>query len=98
MYLINGIEYRLKQKYTLKDWGKILEIINSANAKDEQSIIINLLAEDKVTDLLNIILDTSQNKINELYEDDFEEINRIIKDFFSRKTSLIKNTISSSNI
>ncbi|MEM3091776.1 MAG: hypothetical protein QXD05_01445 [Candidatus Pacearchaeota archaeon] len=95
MYLINGIEYKLKEKYTLKDWGKILEIINSAGG-DEKTIIISLLAQDKITDLLNIILDTQGSNINEIYEEDFETVNKIIMDFFSRKKSLTKNTIISS--
>lgn len=95
MYLINGIEYKLKEKYTLKDWGKILEIINSAGG-DEKTIIISLLAQDKITDLLNIILDTQGSPINEIYEEDFETVNKIIMDFFSRKKSLMKNTIISS--
>lgn len=94
MYIINNIEYKLKEKYLLKDWGKILEIINSANSKDEQSIVINLLAQDKITDLLNIILDTKGANINDIYEEDFDTVNKVIVDFFSRKKSLMKNTIN----
>jgi len=90
-YIINSNEYHLKEKYTLKDWGKILEILNSANADNEQSIAISLLAQDKITDLLNIILDVKNNPINELYEEDFEIITKVITDFFSRKSSLTKN-------
>jgi len=94
MYIINCIEYKLKEKYSLKDWGKILEIINSANGKDEQSIVINLLAQDKITDLLNIILDTQGAIINDIYEEDFDTVNKVITDFFSRKKSLMKNITS----
>lgn len=94
MYIINNVEYKLKDKYSLKDWGKILEIINSANGKDEQSVIINLLAQDKITDLLNIILDTQGAIINDIYEEDFDTVNKVITDFFSRKKSLMKNTTS----
>jgi len=90
-YIINGNEYFLKKKYTLKDWGKILEILNSANADNEQNIAISLLAQDKISDLLNIILDVQNNPINELYEEDFEIITKVITDFFSRKSSLTKN-------
>ena len=94
MYMINNIEYKPKERYSLKDWGKVLEIMNSANGKDEQSIVINLLAQDKITDLLNIILDTQGAIINDIYEEDFDTVNKVITDFFSRKKSLMKNTTS----
>jgi len=93
-YKINNQEYQLKERYTLKEWGEILKLL-SVNAQP-QDAIIQLLVEDKIKQLLNLILDKQVD--GELYEEDIEEISRAIQDFFSRKTSLIKNTqISSSN-
>ena len=48
----------------------------------ENSIIV-LLAENKIMELLDVILD---RKIEgEIYKEDFDTINQIIQDFFSRK-------------
>ncbi|MEJ5352458.1 MAG: hypothetical protein WHS65_12790 [Melioribacteraceae bacterium] len=94
MYLINGTEYKLKERYTLKEWGKILQIINLTPGRNENEIIINMLADDKLIDILNIILD---KPVISVYEEDFETINKIIKDFFSRKNSLMKNINNSSS-
>lgn len=94
MYKINNIEYNLKEKYTLKEWGLILKILQ--NFGQEKSIteqIVILLTDDKLLQLLNTILDKPIE--GEIYEEDFEEVNKIIRDFFSRKSGLIKNTGSS---
>lgn len=90
-YKINNREYKLKGKYTLREWGEILKLLNYT---DPQQAIIQLLAEDKIKQLLNLILDTPITE--ELYEDDIEEISKAIIDFFSREKSLIKNTQISS--
>jgi len=93
MYLINGKEYKLKEKYTIKDWGYILKILSAIGKNDIENSLIILLSEDKIIELLNLILD---KKIEgEIYEEDFETVNKIIQDFFSRKNSLIKNINSS---
>lgn len=91
MYQINGKTYKLKEKYSLKDWGKILKLISSINQGDDlTNQIIILISDDRLTELLNTILDKPVE--GEIYEDDFEEVNKIIKDFFSRKNGLMKNT------
>lgn len=93
MYKINNAEYKLKEKYTLKDWGKILKILSGLTLEDNNSIAL-LLSDNRVEELLAIILDRPVE--GEIYEDDFTEVSRAINDFFSRKKSLIKNTSSSS--
>lgn len=94
MYKINNIEYNLKNKYSLKEWGLILKILqNFGQDNNITEQIVILLADDKLLQLLNIILDKPIE--GDIYEDDFEEVNKIIQDFFSRKNSLIKNTGSS---
>lgn len=95
MYIINGNEYNLKEKYSLKTWGLILKILQSISG-NETDIIINLLVEDKLIEILNLILEVNEtNKIIEVYEEDFETINKIITDFFSRKKSLMKGSLNS---
>ncbi|WP_337872888.1 hypothetical protein [Ignavibacterium sp.] len=90
MYQINGKTYKLKEKYSLKDWGKILKLISSINQADDiTNQIIILISDDRLADLLNTILDNAIE--GEIYEDDFEEVNKIIRDFFSRKNGLMKN-------
>lgn len=89
MYRINDIEYKLKEKFSLNDWGKIISIVNTVNPKDEDNAVVLLLSESRIQNLLNIILDKPVE--GEIYEDDFAEVNRIITDFFSRKKSLMKN-------
>lgn len=92
MYKINNAEYKLKEKYTLKDWGKILKILSGLTLEDNNSIAL-LLSDNRVEELLAIILDRPVE--GEIYEDDFSEVSRAINDFFTRKKSLIKNTSSS---
>lgn len=95
MYTINDIEYKLKEKYSLKTWGLILKILQSISG-NETDIIINLLVEDKLIEILNLILDVDEtNKITEVFEEDLETINKIITDFFSRKKSLMKGSLNS---
>jgi len=95
MYSINGIEYRLKTKYSIKDWGKILKVINTSGvAANETQAILTLFEDDKITDLINLILDidaANGNLVKEIYEEDFETVCKVINDFFSRDKSLMKN-------
>jgi len=93
-YIINNKTYRLKEKYTLKDWGEILKILSDVDKNNIENSLIILLSDNKITELLNIMLDRKIE--DEIYEDDFETINKVIQDFFTRKSSLIKNTNSSS--
>lgn len=91
MYIINNIEYKFKDKYTLKDWGRIFKILSKLKDKDVSTSLIILLEDNTLIELLNLILD-KPIKEEELFEEDFETITKIIQDFFSRKTSLIKST------
>lgn len=93
MYTINQKTYNLKSKYTLKDWGLILKLLSAIEQDNLNEQIIMLLAEDKLLELLNLILDRPID--GDIYEEDFEEVNKVIRDFFSRKSGLIKNTNSS---
>lgn len=92
MYRINNVEYSLKEKYTLKDWGRILNLLSGLNLQNENSISL-LLTDNRVENLLAIIFDKPIE--GEIFEDDFEEVSRAINDFFTRKKSLIRNTKSS---
>ncbi|AFH50744.1 Hypothetical protein IALB_3041 [Ignavibacterium album JCM 16511] len=92
-YTINQQTYHLKNKYTLKDWGSILKILGGINPDDNNSIAL-LLTDNRVEDLLAIILDKPVE--GDIYENDFNEVSRAINDFFTRKKSLMKNTSGSS--
>lgn len=95
-YIIDGKEYRLKERYSLKDWGVILKIVSTAGEGDGVNSVIMLLAEGRIKELLNVIFQEAVEC--EIYEEDFEEVSRAINDFFSRKKSLMKNTRVSSQI
>lgn len=90
IYKIAGVEYRLKNHYSMKEWGQILKITATLNIKNRLQTLILLLAENKLEDLLNIILDKPLHQ--ELYEEDFEEVSKVIYDFFSREQSLMKRS------
>jgi hypothetical protein len=92
-YTINQQTYSLKNKYTLKDWGQILKILGGINPDDNNSIAL-LLTDNRVEDLLAIILDKPVE--GDIYEEDFNEVSRAINDFFTRKKSLMKNTAGTS--
>lgn len=92
MYTINQKTYKLKDRYSLKDWGKILKILSGLTLEDNNSIAL-LLSDNRVEELLAIILDRPVE--DEIYEEDFNEVSRAINDFFTRKKSLMKNTSSS---
>jgi len=93
-YTIGGKDYFFKEKYTLKDWGMIMKIISSIDLKNNINMLVALLEGDSMVKLLNIILDKPLE--GEIYEDDFEEVSRVINHFFTRKKSLMKNTKTSS--
>mgnify|MGYP005829814799 CR=1 FL=1 len=91
-YLINNKEYYFKERYSLKDWGGIIEIITSPNSlenKDEINLVIHLLKEDNIIKLLNLIF--TEPIEGEIYEDDFEEVTNAINDFMMRKKNSMIN-------
>jgi hypothetical protein len=88
-YLINKKHYALKQKYTLKEWGEIIRIIGLLNLEDSMNSLVVLMAENKLQDLLNIILNAQVK--GDIYEEDFEAVTSAVNDFFSRKKSLMKS-------
>lgn len=89
-YDLAGKEYSLKEKYSFKDWGNILKVIMGMDSEKPEIVVVTLLAEDKLIELLNLILDRPLE--DELFEDDFEAAARAINDFFSRKKSLMKHS------
>lgn len=89
IYKIAGNEYRLKNRYTLKDWGEIIKITAKLSLENHMNSLIILLAENQLEAMLSLLLDKPIQ--NELYEDDFEEISNVIRDFFLRKGSLMTN-------
>jgi hypothetical protein len=93
VYRLAGKEYTPKVKYSLKDWGKIIGLLQGFDAADPISGVVVLLAGDNLISMLNLIL-LSEVK-DELFEEDFEEVGKIISDFFSRKKSLINTGKSS---
>jgi len=95
-YILAGKEYTLKEKYSLKDWGKILKELSEAKAEDENSFdtVVNLMAGGGLERTLNLILDRPLE--GELMETDVEEVGKVITDFFSRKSALTNITKRSS--
>ena len=88
-YNIGGKEYSFKDKYSLKDWAKILKIIGNLNLQDNFASIVSLLDGDNLIMLLwNIFGEPFEG---EVYEEDFEEVSNAINDFFGRKDSLMRN-------
>lgn len=93
-YLINNKHFALKDKYTLKEWGEIIKIIGLLDLEDTVNSLVVLMAENKLQDLLNIIL--NEKIEGNIYEEDFEPVTKAVNDFFSRKKSLMKNITPSS--
>lgn len=89
-YKINDTHYALKERYTLKEWGKILNIIKVTGEGGEVETIALLMSEDKINELLSIILNAPVE--GDIYEEDFNEVARAINDFFQRKKNLMKST------
>jgi putative heme iron utilization protein len=89
VYTLAGKKYLPKEKYSLKTWGEIIKILNETETDDPIAVVGALLSGDKLVKILNLILD--KNIEGELMEDDLPEVSRVITDFFSRKSSLLKN-------
>jgi len=92
-YNINGKEYQFKEKYTLKEWGKILNILSGVDKNNVENAVIMFLMSDKIGELLSVIFGC---EIGELYEEDMGSINEAIQDFFLRRNSLMKSIERSS--
>ena len=88
-YNIGGKEFTAKERYSLKDWGRILRIVGDVDTSDNLNALTTLLVGDNVKDLLGIIF--AEPVTEEIYEEDFQEASRAINDFFGRKNSLMKN-------
>lgn len=94
-YKINGVDFELKEKYTLKAWGEILEILEGSKADNEMGVTINLINDGNLEKLVSLI---TGEEITELYDVDLPEINRLIMDFFSRKEGLTNVSETSSDV
>ncbi len=88
-YQIGGKDFTPKERYSLKDWGRILRIIGDVDTSDNLNALTTLLVGDNVKDLLGIIF--TEPVTEEIYEEDFQEASRAINDFFGRKDSLMRN-------
>ena len=88
-YNIGGKEFTAKERYSLKDWGRILRIVGDVDTSDNLNALTTLLVGDNVKDLLGIIF--AEPVTEEIYEEDFQEASRAINDFFGRKDSLMRN-------
>lgn len=96
-YLINGITYTLKDKYTSKDWGQIIVIISAmGETKVVMGAVGQLLANGDFEKLLNIILDVKDKPIEVLYDDSFESAGCAFNDFMALKKNSIPSTTGSS--
>lgn len=93
-YTINQKQYQLKDKYSLSDWGEIIKIIGALGNDNEFNSMVMLLADNKLQELLNVILDKPVDTV--IYEDDFKAVSDAVNDFFTRKKSLIKGMKNSS--
>lgn len=91
-YTLNGQKFTAKKRYKLKEWSKILLLLNGFNTNEPMEGVITLLAGDNLEKMLELIL--SDYTGEDLYEDDFEEVGRIISDFFSRKNGLINTGVT----
>jgi len=93
VYKVNGLEYRLKEKYSAKDWGKLMLILSSLQTDSAPTfgMIGQLLACGNFEKLLNIIL-TGSAEITDVYDEDFTACSKAINDFFALKKNTIPNT------
>ena len=92
-YSIGGCECALKESYTLKEWGRILEILESSKAENEMGVVVNLIKGGGLEELISII---AGEKFTELTDKDFSAITKIVADFFLREESLFPVTKASS--
>jgi len=87
-FVFDKKEYKFKEKYGLKDWNKVVSLIQKL---DNDLSVANILNVDFIPELLTAILDTPTPFVD-VYEEDFEEIGKVLESFFSRKTSLKMTT------
>lgn len=93
-YTINGTTYHPKERYSFKVWAQIIELLRQLPV-EQQSTDLNVLAilgSDTLPELLSLILDKPIE--GELYDDDFNDIQQVINDFFSRKKSLMSVSVN----
>ncbi|HOV99287.1 MAG TPA: hypothetical protein PK595_06925 [Bacteroidota bacterium] len=95
-YTINGKKYTLKERYTAKDWGKILIILGKLEMKDGMILnaIAQLMLQGDYESLLNIVL-SGEEPITTLYDDDFSEAARALEDFLDVKKNILSASTSS---
>ena len=91
-YIINGVAYHPKERYSLKVWARILEILrtlplSNGGTTSEVTTAVAILGSDTLPELLTLILDAPVE--GELYDDDIDDVQRAINDFFLRKKSLM---------
>ena len=96
-YIINGKEYTLKEKYSSKDWGKIMLILGGLKINEDVvfGMVGQLLADGSFERLLNIIL-TGSEPIEEVFDDDFKPASEAINDFFTLKKNMMPTMAQSS--
>ncbi len=92
-YILAEKEFHAKERYSLKDWGKIINNLNGFDPENPLAGTAILLQGDTVNNILDAILIEKFNE--ELYEEDFAEAMKVINDFFTRKNSLMNATGSS---
>lgn len=95
-YKLAGKEYIAKKKYTLKEWGKIIVLSQVTESKNPVIIAAVLVASDNLDEMLGLIL--TEKVENELMDDDFAEVGRLLSDFFTRKQSMKNIGTDSSEI
>lgn len=93
-YKINCKEYRLKEKYSSKDWGQLMIILGELEPKEDAmfGMVGQLLSSGNFEKLLNILL-VGTEPINEVYDDDFKDCADAVNDFFALKKNMIPNTV-----
>lgn len=100
-YQINGKKWLIK-RLTLKDYGNIIDLAKKTNLNiNENTPVIDLLSEilkaDILSDLLRIILTDGNGKMfekEEVYEEDFKEVVKVLTGFFSSRLNLIESIFS----
>ncbi len=92
-YSIGDCLCELKESYTFKEWGKILEILEENKAEDKMGVVVNLIKNGGIERLVSII---TGEEFAELADKDSPEITRLVNDFFAREESLFRVTKASS--
>jgi len=81
-YIIQNNSFSLKGNYSFGDWQKVIRFIGDINMNEPLQVIEVLLDEKKVIPLLNTILTGAKPITEPLFEEEFEEVNKAINDFF----------------